>query len=140
MATGITRNGNAPRLDLQSNCSRLRQAVLVLLIFLSPLVTSISGAQELDPETGLKMGAGWELVRATCVRCHSAGIITQNSGNREVWKSRILWMQETQGLEQLDNATEVQILTYLAENYAQKAGARRMPIPRDLLPPDPYAK
>jgi hypothetical protein len=138
MASRITRNIKTPCLNLQTNCGWSRKAAFVMLAFSFPMTVCISEAQELDPDTGLKMAAGWEVVRATCVRCHSAGLITQNSGNREVWKSRIVWMQETQGLEQLPNETEVQILAYLAENYAQKAGTRRMPILQELLPPNPY--
>jgi len=101
-------------------------------------ISTPGNAQEIDEVTGLIMKEGWELVQTTCTECHSALIITQNSGNREVWKSRIIWMQETQGLQELEIAAENSILVYLADNYGQKASTRRAGLAANLLPKNPY--
>ena len=102
-------------------------------------IDKLSHAQESDRVTGLIMSEGWELVQANCTECHSALLVTQNSGNRAVWKSRIVWMQETQGLHELSEATENSILDYLANNYRQKASTRRAGLATNLLPENPYA-
>ncbi|MCG8414255.1 MAG: hypothetical protein MI746_08550 [Pseudomonadales bacterium] len=102
------------------------------------LVSLHSTAQETDSGTGLIMAEGWETVRATCTECHSAQLITSNSGSRAVWKSRILWMQDTQGLQQLTPDTENTILTYLADHYGQKEATRRAALPTILMPENPY--
>jgi len=70
--------------------------------------------------------------------CHSTQLITQNSGSRVVWESRIRWMQETQGLGDLSVEVEESILDYLAENYPQKESGRRPALPLELMPVNPY--
>lgn len=92
-----------------------------------------------DPETGLIQAEGWETVRTNCTACHSARLVTQNSGSRNHWQYLIRWMQETQGLWEFDAETESTILDYLAEHYGPKEGARRPPIPRALMPDNPYS-
>ena len=78
-------------------------------------------------------------MQANCTECHSAQLITQSSGSREVWKSRIVWMQQTQqGLHELEIEVENSILDYLAANYAQKAASRRPGLTAQLLPVNPY--
>ncbi|APE29904.1 hypothetical protein BOX17_02355 [Halomonas aestuarii] len=98
-----------------------------------------AGAQEKDTNTGLVMAEGWETVRNNCTACHSAKLVTQNSGSRNHWQYLIRWMQETQGLWQFQAETEETILDYLAENYGPKEDARRPPIPRALMPDNPYS-
>ena len=95
-------------------------------------------AQETDPATGLIKAEGWEVVQSTCTECHAALLITQNSGNLSVWESRIRWMQETQGLQQLESNEEQTILNYLATNYPQKSASRRASLATDLMPENPY--
>ncbi|WP_296705835.1 cytochrome C [Algoriphagus sp.] len=81
-----------------------------------------------DVETGLLAGEGLELVKANCTACHSSALILQNRFSRETWKSKIEWMQETQGLWDLGN-TEPIILDYLAANYApEEFRGRRKPL------------
>ncbi len=111
-----------------------------LLVCFSVLLFSSlhSTAQETDSSTGLIVAEGWETVRATCTECHSAQLITSNSGSRAVWKSRILWMQDTQGLQQLTQDTEDTILSYLADHYGQKEASRRAALPAALMPANPY--
>ncbi|MFY0990808.1 hypothetical protein [Halomonas sp. C05BenzN] len=97
-----------------------------------------AGAQETDPDTGLVKAEGWETVRDNCVACHSANLVTQNSGSRNHWEKLIRWMQDTQGLWEFQAETEETILDYLAEYYGPKEGARRPALPRTLMPDNPY--
>ena len=94
---------------------------------------------EIDPFTGLKMTGDWQLVRANCVGCHSARLITQQSGSESHWLELIRWMQEKQNLWQFEPETEQKIISYLADNYPPQADRRRAPIPAELMPPNPYA-
>ncbi len=93
---------------------------------------------ELDAVTGLIQGQDWEVVRTSCTSCHTAQLITQNSGSREVWLSRIEWMQETQGLQQLAPDVQEKVLQYLAEYYGPKPATRRPALASHLLPANPY--
>ncbi|MBR9829701.1 MAG: hypothetical protein GYB41_13855 [Oceanospirillales bacterium] len=95
-------------------------------------------AAEKDPDTGLILADGWEVVRSNCTACHSAGLVTQNSGSRNYWLGLIRWMQATQNLWQFDAATEKTILDYLSTHYGVKEGARRQPLPREFMPVNPY--
>ena len=74
--------------------------------------------------TGLKAGTGLELVITNCTGCHSARLVTQNRMDRQTWATTIKWMQQTQGLWDLGDNTDV-ILDYLAENYAPTKKGRR---------------
>lgn len=94
-------------------------------------------ALPVDSTTGLIISEGWLEVKARCTECHSAQMIVQNSGNRAVWKSRIVWMQESQGLGELSDEQEDSILSYLASNYGQKDATRRAPLPAHLMPANP---
>lgn len=100
-----------------------------------PLIVT---AQETDPDTGLVMAEGWETVRDSCTACHSANLVTQNSGTRNHWQSLIRWMQDTQGLWEFQPETEETILDYLAEYYGPKEDTRRPALPRTLMPENPY--
>lgn len=124
---------------------KANNAFLVAALILS-FCTTWSGAlaqpeipAKVDRVTGLLIADGWELVQTNCTRCHSPQLIIQNSGNREVWQSRLSWMQETQGLEQFDAEVENSILDYLARNYAQKDPSRRASLEAELMPVNPYA-
>ncbi len=94
----------------------------------------------IDPVTGFKMTGDWELVRANCVACHSAKLVTQQRGTAEQWLAMIRWMQKKQNLWQFDPVTEERIIAYLAENYPPDAARRRAAIPPDLMPENPYSK
>ena len=97
-----------------------------------------SAAQNNEEITNLNLAEGWQNVQENCTECHSALLITQNSGSRAVWESRIRWMQETQGLHELDPKLEESILNYLATNYGQKTSSRRAPLKNIFLPSNPY--
>ena len=114
---------------------------LVLAVFVGSLAVgqALAAEPELDPFTGLKMTGDWEVVRNNCVACHSARLITQQSGSESHWLDLIRWMQAKQNLWQFEPDTEKKIVVYLAENYPPKAERRRASIPPDLMPPNPYA-
>lgn len=112
----------------------------VTLLALLALAAGARAAEpELDPLTGLRMQGDWELVRNNCVACHSPRLITQQRGTGPAWLAMIRWMQATQNLWQFDADTESRIVAYLAENYPPDENRRRAPLPRDLMPPNPYA-
>ena len=111
---------------------------LLLLLVTVILFHAVSTAQQTERITGLIQEDGWQVVQANCTACHTAQIITQNSGSRTVWKSRIVWMQDTQGLGELSSDTENAILDYLVTHYGQKDASRRASIPAHLLPANPY--
>ncbi len=102
------------------------------------LMFPLSASAEKDPATGLILADGWETVRNNCTACHSASLVTQNSGSRNHWLGLIRWMQATQNLWQFDATTEKTILDYLATHYGVKEGARREPLPKEMLPVNPY--
>ena len=109
---------------------------LTLITLSLPLLftTVSSTAQESVAAGELVQEEGWELVRDNCTECHSSLIIVQNSGNRDVWKSRIEWMQSSQGLGELDLEVEGSILDYLTSNYGQKTASRRQALSMHLMP------
>lgn len=115
------------------------KTVSIRTLFLLSLVlmTLENSAQTADTATGLIQADGWVDVKDNCTECHSAQMIIQNSGSRAVWKSRIVWMQETQGLGDLSGETENAILTYLARHYGQKESGRRNSLPAHLMPKNP---
>lgn len=111
--------------------------IVAAVLALGLSVTSVVAAEK-DPATGFIIAPGWETVRNNCVACHSAGLVTQNSGSRAHWLSLIRWMQDGQGLWSFDPATEETILDYLSSYYGPKEGARRPALRIDQLPPNPY--
>ena len=114
-------------------------AILAGSLALAAAAQAAAEAPELDPFTGLKMTGDWQLVRNNCVGCHSAKLITQQSGTEARWLDLIRWMQEKQNLWQFEPAVEKKIIGYLAANYPPREDRRRAPIPPDLMPPNPYA-
>ena len=115
-----------------------RLAGLVTGLTLLALAQIPQAAQESDRVTGLARNGDWQLVQANCTECHSALLITQNSGNRSAWQSRISWMQETQGMDELEPEVENRILDYLAKHYGPRQSTRRAPLAAQLLPANPY--
>ena len=119
--------------------NRIKLTWLALISLSLPILftTASSIAQESVVAGKLVQAEGWQLVRDNCTECHSSQIIVQNSGNREVWKSRIEWMQSSQGLGELAPELEGSILDYLTSNYGQKAASRRQALPAHLMPSNP---
>jgi len=78
----------------------------------------------IDTLSGLAYDEHFEIVRANCITCHSAKLITQNRATREGWKGMLDWMKETQNLHDLGE-NEGPILDYLAKHYAPENKGRR---------------
>ena len=112
---------------------------LATCLAIAGVAQAVAQEPEIDPLTGLKMTGDWQLVRNNCVGCHSAKLITQQSGTESRWLALIRWMQATQNLWQFDPDVEKKIIGYLAANYPPQEDRRRAPIPADLMPPNPYA-
>ncbi len=111
-------------------------AALATLVF-----ARFSGAAEQSgPANGFVEDGDWQLVQANCTECHSALLITQNAGNRAVWRSRLLRMRQNHGMDELDSAVEARILDYLTAHYGPRNSARRMPLAAHLLPENPYSQ
>ena len=83
--------------------------------------------------SGLVVDDGFIQVKATCLACHSAKLVTQNRATRDGWKKMIRWMQETQNLWDLGTNEDL-ILDYLAKHYAPGDAGRR----RNLTSPEWY--
>lgn len=116
-------------------------AILLMLVMIVAIPTAhvaYSQEPELDPSTGLKMSDDWELVRNNCIACHSLKLITQQHASASQWLETIRWMQAKQNLWQFDVDTENRIIAYLAKNYPPQSERRRVAIPPDLMPPNPY--
>ena len=109
-------------------CSWLAAALLV--------AGPVAPAASTDPETGLAVAPGWELVRTHCTACHSTRLITQQRGDAAQWLALIRWMQRTQNLWPIPAAEEAAIVTYLASSYPPAPRYRRRPLAAALLPPD----
>jgi len=75
-------------------------------------------------QTGLVYDEGFDIVRAACTACHSAKLVTQNRATEEGWRQMIRWMQETQGLWDLEENEPI-ILKYLSTHYAPEEIGRR---------------
>lgn len=116
-----------------------RHAWLAAGATLVALLARAADEPPLDPYTGFKMTGDWELVRASCIACHSPKLVTQQRGTEAQWLNTIRWMQATQNLAQFDPETERKIIGYLAENYPPDKDRRRAPIPPDLMPRNPYS-
>lgn len=99
---------------------------------------AVEAEASIDPVTGLKIASDWELVRANCVACHSAKLITQQRGSAQQWLTVIRWMQAKQNLWQFEPDTEARIIAYLSTQYPPEENRRRAAIPRDLMPPNPW--
>ena len=63
--------------------------------------------------SGLEPGEGREIVWAACTQCHTAEIIIASHMSRATWDTTITWMQETQGLVELEPDVRKVILDYL---------------------------
>lgn len=84
---------------------------------LSPYVSQeAAAAQSGGALTPVDNGAH-ELAAAYCTYCHSAQIITQQQLSREKWAALLVWMTNEQGMPELGEPEENQILDYLSANY-----------------------
>ena len=79
----------------------------------------------LDPNSGLVIDKGYQLILQNCQACHNIQLVTQNYFTRDVWLEKIRWMQAKQNLWDLGE-NENPILDYLAKHYnpAKKLGQK----------------
>jgi hypothetical protein len=91
-------------------------------------IPGFAADKDIDKETGLIIAPGFEQVKKTCTVCHSPMLVTQNKADREGWLEMIRWMQEKQGLWDLEPDLENTILDYLAAHYGPVAASRRPPL------------
>ncbi len=84
----------------------------------------------IDSMSGLKIDKGYELVKQTCMACHSSKLVIQNRATRDGWLTMIRWMQKKHKLWDLGK-NESAILDYLAKNYAPDKKGRR-PVLKDI--------
>ncbi len=82
-----------------------------------PAPILFSDSTKIDPNTGLIVGQGLDLVTAHCTGCHSSKLITQFHTDRQGWLDKIRLMQQKHKLWDLGEA-EPKILDYLEKNYA----------------------
>ncbi|HSH47943.1 MAG TPA: hypothetical protein VK991_05100, partial [Halomonas sp.] len=66
-------------------------AAIPMTMLLAPLpsLADAEASQDIDPDSGMIIADGWEIVKANCTACHSAKLVTQNHGSRNHWKSLI---------------------------------------------------
>lgn len=89
--------------------------------------------------SALKPGKGREIVAAACTLCHTAEIIVASHMSRKTWDTTINWMQETQGLVELEPDIRALILDYLEETQGldEEADAGSSPWASPLYRPNP---
>jgi len=75
-----------------------------------------------DGPSGLKPGAGREVVEASCGACHTPDYIRMNSTflTPDVWKAEVTKMRTAYGAP-IDDDAAATILTYLNAHYAAPA-------------------
>ncbi len=122
---------------MQSNKRKHPRLLKRAALLGAALLTCVSALAQ--QSGGFVAGEHSELVTETCSRCHSAALVTQNSGSREVWELRVNLMQSAHGMPKIDAEKQAAILDYLEANYGQKATARRAALKPEFMPPNPYA-
>ncbi len=127
-------------MKIKASVHPLLLAAIPVTLLLAPLpsLAESPASKEIDPDSGMVVADGWKIVKANCIACHSARLVTQNNGSRARWESLIRWMQDTQGLWQFPPEMETTILDYLTEHYGPKTDARRAPLLPSQLPINPY--
>jgi hypothetical protein len=113
----------------------MRALALLLVLALEPV--AYAGEPSIDPDTGLVVAPGWELVRANCGACHSYRLVTAQRGDAAFWTDAIRWMQRTQNLWQFPPEVETPLVAYLADHYNETDWGRRPPLSPSLMPEVP---
>jgi len=108
---------------------------VVIMAGCSQAAAAAAVAPATDPQTGLVIEPGWELVRAHCGGCHSYDLVVAQRGNEAFWRQTIRWMQSTQNLWEIPAAQERRMLEYLASVYGATQWGRRPPLAPSLMPP-----
>ena len=92
---------------------------LILFLLCTSLLPDVANCEESQFQ-GLPPGKGREQVLENCTVCHSSAIILQNHMARKQWDETLTWMQEKQGLWDLEPELRKIILDYLATNQGVK--------------------
>lgn len=87
---------------------------------------------EINPDTGLIIDPDSPLVEANCLACHGSNLITNMHASRKAWLAAIRWMQDSEGLWEIEPEDEEKILNYLEKYYGEKYDTRRR-IPLAIL-------
>lgn len=106
-----------------------------ILLIAGILIVFLSGQnieQQIDGESGLIIDGDWELVRDSCIPCHSSALIVHMKASRQIWLDTIRWMQKDMGLWEFAPEEEKQILDYLSKNYGLKYATRKR-LPLNIL-------
>jgi len=86
------------------------------LVLLATVATGATGAVVVQVENSvLKPGEGRDIVWAACTSCHTAEIIVASHMSRKTWDTTLTWMEETQGLNQLEHDIRELVLDYLEQ-------------------------
>jgi len=77
-----------PPLSYQRQCLILMVKLILIIIFFSSCNVF---AADKDPNTGLLIAPGWELVRMHCGACHSYKLVTAQRADKEGCKKRKIY-------------------------------------------------
>jgi mono/diheme cytochrome c family protein len=83
----------------------------------SPFLTAPGGGQG-HQTAALPDGEGRDLVMGVCSGCHSIALVAQQRLSRSRWDALIDWMEEEQGMAELDSETRAEVLDYLATHLS----------------------
>lgn len=92
----------------------------------------LGSKSEINPDTGLIIDPDSPLVEANCLACHGSNLITNMHASRKAWLAAIRWMQDSEGLWEIEPEDEEKILNYLEKYYGEKYDTRRR-IPLAIL-------
>ena len=89
--------------------------------------------------SGLKPGKSREIVWTACPQCHTADIIVASHMSRKTWDTTLTWMEQTQGLAELEPDVRGLILDYLEETQGldQEEDGSSSPWASPLYRPNP---
>lgn len=107
----------------------MKKNILILVLFLS---ASWAQNLEINPDTGLIIDPDSPLVEANCLACHESNLIINMHASRKAWLAAIRWMQDSEGLWEIEPEDEEKILNYLEKYYGEKYDTRRR-IPLAIL-------
>ena len=94
---------------------------------------------ESSSDSVLKPGQGRDIVTAACTHCHTAEIIVASHMSRKTWDTTLTWMQQTQGLVELEPDIRALILDYLVltQGLDDEAESGSSPWASPLYRPNP---
>ncbi|OZG69761.1 hypothetical protein BTA51_29500 [Hahella sp. CCB-MM4] len=108
----------------------MRTAIRRILVFLAPVVLSSTvNAEESPFGADWPPGPGSMEAGGLCSACHSLALVKQQGLTRESWNETLTWMQEEQGMPELDPAMRELILDYLSKNFNPESHQQRSAAP-----------